>query len=101
MTSSNADDEDLGQQALLNGVKSAILNRLLIDLQENVVTATAGSLYTKSDSGVYGKYEKQDDLNEAVMGVIRTTLDSIVREYETSLNRDGAEGEKKDSSRLD
>jgi len=75
--------EDDAERALVDSVKSAILDRLLSDLRHDRPIARLRSMYSKSDSGVYGKYEKQDIPNEAILAAIRATLEDIVTGYET------------------
>jgi hypothetical protein len=71
-------------------VKSAILDRLLQDLRTEAGRAPPHSRYTKSDSGLYGKYEKQDGLDQNVLDAIRSTLQAIVEE-QSARSRDPTE----------
>jgi hypothetical protein len=77
-TGSHADDAGGPEQALVDGVRSAILDRLLDDLRHGRGLGGRRSSYTKSDSGVYGKYEKQSDVDDEVLRTIREALEQLV-----------------------
>ncbi len=68
-------------QALTDAVKSAILDRLIADLRSDVGPVPR-SVYTKSDSGLYGKYEKADVPDEDMLRAVRGVLERLVREAE-------------------
>lgn len=80
--------ESPSERVLVDAVKSAILDRILEDLRNDRPVTASRSRYTKSDSGVYGKYEKQDGLNEEVLATIRASLEGIIARYETQSGDD-------------
>lgn len=67
--------------ALSVEVKSRILDRILRDLVENRPLGLGPSGYTKSDSGVYGKYQKQDITLEQLLHAIEGQVEQIVADY--------------------
>ena len=91
MTESGQDDrvpDDRAASALSDAVKSAILDRLLDDLRADRALATPRSVYTKSDSGLYGKYEKAEGINEDVLRLIRVVLEDLAGGIEPELPPD-------------
>ena len=68
------------EEALADAVKTAIVDRILAELRQNILHAAPRSSYTKSDSGVYGKYEKADIPSESVLDLIEQTLRQMVDE---------------------
>jgi hypothetical protein len=63
-------------------VKSRILDRIVQDLVEGRPLGLGPSGYTKSDSGVYGKYQKQDVSLEQVLAAIEGQVEQIIADYE-------------------
>jgi hypothetical protein len=68
--------------ALSDVVKSRILDRVLRDLSEDRPLGLRSGGYTRSDSGVYGKYEKQDVDAAAVSDLVRLEVERILAEYD-------------------
>lgn len=63
--------------SLPDAVRSAILERLLDDLRTDGPAGPQRSRYTKSDSGLYGKYEKYDALDPGLVTEIVAALEGI------------------------
>ena len=63
-------------------VKSRILDQVLRDLREDRRLGLRSAGYTRSDSGVYGKYEKQDVDAANLSEVVRREVERILAEYE-------------------
>jgi hypothetical protein len=76
------------EETLIAAVKSAILDRLLDDLRNDRPLGAGRSVYTKSDSGLYGKYEKQDDVHQNVLAALRATLEGLIDEHDICTRAD-------------
>ncbi|PBA28998.1 hypothetical protein CKJ65_25145 [Mycobacterium intracellulare] len=74
--------DDEAAEVLTQAVKSAILDRLLSQLGAEHTVVSPRSTYTKSDSGLYGKYEKQDHPDQ-ILTLIRDTLDTMIGEFDS------------------
>ena len=61
-------------------MKSAILDQLIRDLRSQATLTTPHSFYAKSDSGLYGKYQKVDTPDVAILDAIRSALQVMVDE---------------------
>lgn len=78
MSSADGPREAGSARSLPDEVKSAILDQLLAELGAD--PAPHGrSLYTKSDSGLYGKYERADGMDEDTLREIRDTLQALIQ----------------------
>lgn len=88
--------EQEGVDALTILVKSRILDRILADLQkEDFALGSRVSGYTKSDSGIYGKYQKADVDLSMILKVIQSEMDLMLAEYRSaSLGPDADETSK-------
>jgi hypothetical protein len=75
--SSNSDADE----AIVRAVKSRILEQLVDALGKDEVRRARASHYTKSDSGLYGKYEKYEDVNNQVLEVVRRQLEELLGEF--------------------
>lgn len=84
MCSNDDDSAQSGIEALTDAVKSRILDRVLVDLRERLALGNRGSEYTKSDSGVYGKYQKADLDLTMVLDVVSRQIDAILVQHEDS-----------------
>jgi hypothetical protein len=76
------------ENLLTTAVKSAILDRLISDLRGQASLGSAQSSYTKSDSGLYGKYQKADTTELALLEAIETALSKLVNESDVSHTAD-------------
>ncbi len=65
------------EATLTDAVKSAILDRLIEDLRAEAGMVPPRSTYTKSDSGLYGKYEKAQGLDASALQEIRKVLEEL------------------------
>jgi hypothetical protein len=76
------DDKSLeGIYQLTETVKSRILDRVIADLRRALKLGTSERGYTKSDSGIYGKYEKCDPVDlGAVLDAIKAETDRLLAE---------------------
>lgn len=81
--SSGSDQELDVTRTLVAAVRRAILERLMDDLDRERAKGLTDVGYTRSAAGIYGKYEKQDDPNNQLVGIIRTVLEDILDEYES------------------
>lgn len=68
-------------ESLTHAVKSAILDRLLSQLGAEYAVGAQRSIYTKSDSGLYGKYEKQD--SDPILTLLHDTIEAIVADFDS------------------
>ena len=85
-----------GLAALTEAVKSRILDRVLADLRADLALGSQRHGYTKSDSGIYGKYQKQDIDLAAILEVVKAQTERLVAEYAQDLPpRAGDEGQEK------
>ena len=75
----NPEGDDAGR-LLSETIKSAILDRLIDDLRRGVTQEPPRSHYVKSDSGLYGKYQKADAPDLAALDAIRSSLQAMVDE---------------------
>lgn len=75
-------DENDPFAALTEAVKSRILDRIITELKEGRSLGLGPSGYTKSELGVYGKYQKQDIDPEQMLEAVKLQVDSVLREYE-------------------
>jgi hypothetical protein len=73
---SDADD------ALTAAVKSRILDRVLAELRDDLGLRAGANGYTKSDGGIYGKYEKADVDGSRILEAIDSRIKDILAEYE-------------------
>jgi hypothetical protein len=64
--------------ALADSVKSAILDRIIDDLRRQSTYTTPQSYYAKSDSGLYGKYQKAEQPDMAMLAAIHGKLQEMV-----------------------
>jgi hypothetical protein len=81
-----ADEQPVGDHAdLSEAVKSRILDRLLNQLAAEGPMGTRSMGYTRSDSGLYGKYEKADVDTVQMLAMIQAEVERAVAEA-----RDGA-----------
>jgi hypothetical protein len=69
------------EEAIVRAVKSRILEQLAQSLGHDEVLRSRASHYTKSDSGLYGKYEKYEEAKEQILEVVRQQLDSLLAEF--------------------
>jgi hypothetical protein len=69
------------EAAIVRAVKSRILEQLAESLGHDEVVRARASHYTKSDSGLYGKYEKYEEAKEQILEVVRQQLDSLLAEF--------------------
>jgi hypothetical protein len=69
-----------GRRLLSERIKSAILDLLIDDIRRGATHDAARSHYSKSDSGLYGKYQKADAPDMAVLDAIRANLQTMVDE---------------------
>jgi hypothetical protein len=69
------------EEAIVRAVKSRILEQLAESLGRDEVVRSRASHYTKSDSGLYGKYEKYEEAKEQILEVVRQQLDSLLAEF--------------------
>lgn len=67
-------------EPLAAAVKSAILDRLISDLRCAATLSAPHSFYAKSDSGLYGKYQKVDTRDLVVLEAIHAALGKMVEE---------------------
>jgi hypothetical protein len=74
-------DDDDGLATLTEAVKSRILDRVLADLRADLALGSRRHGYTKSDSGIYGKYQKQDGDLTAVLEAIKAQTEQLLAEY--------------------
>jgi hypothetical protein len=69
------------EEAMVRAVKSRILEQLVEALGQDEVRHARASHYTKSDSGLYGKYQKYEDINNQVLEVVRQQLETLLGEF--------------------
>lgn len=79
-----SDDSPSDFNALTDAVKSRILDRVLADIRDGFALGCRASGYTKSDSGIYGKYQKADADLAGIMAAVRSQLDALLGEYQHS-----------------
>jgi hypothetical protein len=78
------DDSRIDLSALTDAVKSRILDRVLADIRDHLTLGCRASGYTKSDSGIYGKYQKADVDLAGILAAARSQLDALLAEYQHS-----------------
>jgi hypothetical protein len=72
--------QPVGDRLLTERIKSAILDQLIEDLRRGVTGEVASSYYSKSDSGLYGKYSKADVPSLALLDTIKANLEVMIAE---------------------
>jgi hypothetical protein len=77
-------DEPKEDETLTIAIKSRILDRVLAELRGDLGLRTGANGYTKSDGGIYGKYEKADVDRSRILEVIDSRIKEILAEYEDS-----------------
>jgi hypothetical protein len=77
-------DEPKPDETLTIAVKSRILDRVLAELRDDLGLRSGANGYTKSDGGIYGKYEKADIDSSRILEVIDSRIKEILEEYEDS-----------------
>jgi ABC-type tungstate transport system permease subunit len=71
-----------GIEQLTETVKSRILDRVIADLRAALKLGARQDGYTKSDSGLYGKYQKHDPVDVSrVLEAIKTETERLFGEY--------------------
>jgi len=78
------DDSRIDLSSLTDAVKSRILDRVLADIRDDLALGCRASGYTKSDSGIYGKYQKADPDLPRILAAVRSQLDTLLAEYQHS-----------------
>ncbi len=78
------DDSPIDLNALTDAVKSRILDRVLADIRDDLALGCRASVYTKSDSGIYGKYQKADTDLDGILAAVRSQVDALLAEYQRS-----------------
>ncbi|MEA2194287.1 MAG: hypothetical protein QOG42_721 [Solirubrobacteraceae bacterium] len=73
-------------------VKSRILDRLLDQLAAEGPMGSRSLGYTRSDSGLYGKYEKADLDAERMLAMIQAEVERAVAEARNAADEDPAGG---------
>jgi hypothetical protein len=80
---SKDDEQRIILQALTDEVKSKILDKILAELRADLGLGRAGG-YTKSDSGIYGKYQKADVDLTGILEAVKSQMDAMLAEYQLS-----------------
>jgi hypothetical protein len=75
-------DEPKADETLTTAIKSRILDRVLAELRGDLGLHTGANGYTKSDGGIYGKYEKADVDRSRMLDVIDSRIKEILAEYD-------------------
>ena len=75
-------DESKADETLTTAIKSRILDRVLAELRDDLGLHTGANGYTKSDGGIYGKYEKADVDRSRILEAIDGRIKAILAEYD-------------------
>jgi ABC-type tungstate transport system permease subunit len=87
---SNGDRSPDGIDDLTDEVKSRILDRVIADLRDSLKLGSRASGYTKSDSGIYGKYQKQDVVDMSrVLAAVKAETERLLAEYRAAVEKPG------------
>jgi hypothetical protein len=80
-----------GIDQLTETVKSRILDQVIADLRDALKLGARADGYTKSDSGIYGKYQKHDPVDLGrVLEAIKMETERLLAEHTEKLRlRDG------------
>lgn len=68
-------------EAVVQAVRSRIIEQLINSIGRDEVLRSRASHYTKSDSGLYGKYQKYEDVGNQVVELVKQQLTTILEEF--------------------